>query len=210
MSKLFIERPSLEWHHNIPFALARLNIAYAGMLTKLAIQYESEIVKLKPDKKWKLISAGNPTGSRYPSYNTFMLNPGFMPLFLALRQTFRFLLEQIGQEPYSCYLGSWFNIHREGQNLHRHTHSARFIGSFAAFTEGSSTSYGPLQDSDAEDHTFYHRNGSLIVSRGGENYHQVSVWNNPEHPRVSFAFDIIDQSKWKSNSFLIPFDGNSF
>lgn len=209
MNDLFIEKPYLEWHHETPFAIARLNVKYAHLLSKLALKYESEILTLNADEFWESKNK-NSTNSRYHNYNSFLLDSAYLNLFLSLRKLFRFFLEETNYKPFPSYVRSWYNITREGQCIIRHTHTAKFIGSFLAFTEGenSFTSYGNSPDSNKDDYRFENKDGLLLITRSeGKNFHEVPIWTNPEHPRISYAFDIIPQFNYKTNKGYIPFDG---
>src|SRR5688500_18606511 len=100
MNKIFIEEPRLEWHHDTPFAIARLNVKYAHLLSRLALQYEAEILSLEPDKKWQDEKQVNTTSSRYASYNIFLIDSAYLNLFLSVRTLFRFLLWETGHQAF--------------------------------------------------------------------------------------------------------------
>jgi hypothetical protein len=204
---LFVKEPWLEWHNRRPFAFACLDPGYAHRLAELAVKLEPQILNLSVAKGWENSAAQNPTGSRYAAYNAFLLDPSLLDLFLALRATYRFLISSIQVKPQPCYLQSWFNIHRAGQNLHRHEHMARFIGSFSAHAEGSVTRWGASPVTDESDYQLENRDGLLTVTVGRKHYHEVSLWQDQDRPRVSYAFDIVDQSAWRDDRVLIPFDG---
>lgn len=207
MNNIFIEKPYMEYHHDTPFAIARLNTKYANLLSKLALKYEPQIMELNPDKNWNNLYHKK-TSSRYKNYNIFLFDSAYMNLFLAVRSLFRYFLEQIEHKPYPCYIRSWVNINRNGEGMFRHTHEAKIIGSFLAFTEGAYTSYGPLKDSNEKDHIFENKDGLLLITKSNNgNFHEVSTWHNDKHPRISYAFDIIEQFLYKQNSNYIPFDG---
>lgn len=197
----------MEYHHDTPFAIARLNVKYAHLLAKLALKYEKQVMKLEPDKNWSQVYQ-NTTSARYNKYNVFLLDSAYMNLFLATRTLFRYFLEQTENKLYPCYIRSWYNISKQGEDIFRHTHEARIIGSFLAFTEGAYTSYGPLKDSNEKDHIFENKDGLLIITKSNMgNYHEVSPWHNQEYPRVSYAFDIKEQCLFKQGNYYIPFDG---
>jgi hypothetical protein len=205
---IFKELPRLEWHNDTPFVLAKLMPDYTALLSLKALEYEPKIVQLEARPLNPLQIFTNPTGARYPSFNSFLLDGAYMQLYLAVRHCFRFLLNAIEQENYSSFIHSWYNISRIGHRIERHTHQAQFIGSFLAYTEGSTTSYGPLKDSNEKDHVFENQNGMLILTKSNmANFHEVSQWTNPDHPRISYAFDIIDYTLFKPGSLYIPLDG---
>jgi hypothetical protein len=155
---------------------------------------------------WEPLAAMSPTGSRYSSYNVFLLDPNYLALFGALQTTYRFFLQSTGLRSKPRFLQSWFNVHRYGQNLHRHLHDATLIGTVAARTEGSVTSYGPSPTADETDYRLPLLDGQLIVTTGRLHYHEVSVWHDEQNPRISYAFDIVEAKDWSSSQVLIPFD----
>lgn len=205
----FLEPPRLQWHHNRPFALARLQPDYARELEALALRLEPQITSLPVSSGWESVSAENPTTARYKSYNTFLLDPRFMPLFLALRDTYRFMLQATGARAPSSYVKSWFNVHRAGQNLRRHHHKAGFIGSFAAHAEGSVTRYGGTMAPSDRDYAVDHIDGGLLVTVGHQHFHDVSTWQDPTRARVTYAFDIVGEQDWRPDRLLIPFHAAS-
>ncbi len=139
----FLEPPRVEWHHNRPFAVARLPLRYAQTMARLALEREAEIAALPSSEGWSdLDAAENPTGSRYKSYNALTLSRDGLFLFLALRQTYRQLLESSGVKSHMTEVQAWLNIHRSGQRLRRHLHNCQFIGSFIARGERTRTAYG--------------------------------------------------------------------
>jgi len=205
---IFKELPRLEWYNDTPFVLAKLMPDYAALLFQKALEYEPKIIELEARPIDPLQIFTNPTGSRYPFYNSFLLDCTYMPLYLAVRHCFRFMLQALNQEIFPSFIHSWYNISRKGHYIERHTHQAQFIGSFLAFAEGSTTSYGPLKNSNEKDHVFENHNGMLILTKSDmSNFHEVSEWTNPDHPRISYAFDIIDHCKFNPKSPYIPFDG---
>ena len=205
---IFKELPRTEWHNDTPFVLAKLMPNYAAILAQKALEFESDIVKLKAKPIDPLQIFTNPTGARYPFYNSFLLDGVYIQLYLAVRHCYRFLLNAIQKDNHPTFIHSWYNISRNGHRIERHTHHAQYIGSFMAFAEGSTTSYGPLKYASEKDHVFENQNGMLLLTESNKgNFHEVSKWTNPEHPRISYAFDINDYSKYKPNSTYIPFDG---
>jgi hypothetical protein len=187
----FEVQPRLEWHNLRPFAIARLPLDYARRLTELAMRCEPAVTGLSVAEGWLERAAENPTGSRYKSYNSFELHPEMGLLLRALRETYGFLRGQIGAPRVPVSVQSWYNVHRAGQRLHRHVHEARYIGSFCAYGEGSFTRYGPSAETDESDYALPNHDGQLLVTLGRNHYHEVSVWEDEAHPRVSYAFDIV-------------------
>lgn len=217
----FSTLPRLEWHGNRPFAIASLHPDYARTLEALALRMEEPIKQLPVTAGWENSAQENPTGSRYGNYNAFMLDADMLPLFLALRSLYRFLLDSIALPRRPCYLQAWFNVHRSGQRLVRHKHHAHFIGYFVAHGEGSVTRFGAWPITHESDFPVENRDGMLVVTLGKNHYHEVSHWTNPERARVSFAFDIVctdgvpdDPQSTAAGGVgrhvLIPFDGPGF
>jgi hypothetical protein len=208
ITTLFEQLPTVEWHNDTPFAIAKLKKGYAKLLAQKALEYEPYINTLELSEITLGQGLTNATGARYQRYNVFMLDGAYMPLYLAARHTFRALLEGINHAMFPCYIRSWYNITRESHDIGRHTHEAKFIGSFLAFAEGSTTGYGPLKDSNALDHVFKNEDGMLLFTTSNSaNFHEVSTWYNPDHPRISYAFDIYEQALFKPNKHTIPFEG---
>ena len=204
----FSSAPNLVWHGRVPFALAYLPADYAAELTAVALEHEERVKQLPVTQGWEKLAATNPTSARYASYNAFMLDKRCLPLFLAVRALYRFLLNSTGKANEPRYIQCWYNVHRAGQNFHRHCHESAYIGVFSACAEGSETKFGPFPISTEHDRSFSHRDGQLLLTEGGiKNYHEVSEWRREDAPRVTFAFDIIDASDWGKKRTLIPFDG---
>jgi len=204
---VFEVAPRLEWHNLRPFAIARLPLAYARRLTDLAMEYEPVVTELPVAEGWLEKSAENPTGSRYKSYNSFALDGETELLRRALGATYGFLREQIGAPAEPVSVQSWYNVHRAGQRLHRHVHGARYIGSFCAYGEGSVTRYGASVETDESDYPLPNHDGQLLVTLGRNHYHEVSVWEDAVHPRVSYAFDIVPREEEKVDGCYVRLDG---
>jgi hypothetical protein len=205
---IFKELPKLEWYNDTPFVFAKLVPDYAALLAQKALEFEPEIVNFEARPLGPLQIFTNPTGARYPYYNSFLLDGDYIHLYLAARHCFKFLLNALKHENYPSFIHSWYNISQIGHRIERHTHQAQYIGSFLAFAEGSTTSYGPLKYASEKDHVFENHNGMLILTKSDmSNFHEVSEWTNPDHPRISYAFDIIDHNKFNPKSTYIPFDG---
>lgn len=206
----FVEPPQLSWHFHKPFVVTRLSPEYARELTEIALQREKQITELPVARGWKGVAGANPTTARYTSYNIFLLDPKFLPLFFALRSTYRYLLAATGAPNPPRFIQAWCNIHRENQNLHRHEHSSPYIAVFSACAEGSETRYGPFPVRTEHDRVFGHRDGQIIMTVGPMNYHEVSVWHRTDSPRVTYAFDVFETAEWDPNRVLVPFDGDAF
>lgn len=204
----FLSPPSLVWHGRVPFALAQLPADYAADLTAVALEHEEWVKQLPVTRGWEKVATANPTSARYSSYNAFLLDKRCLPLFFAVRSLYRFLLSATGRANEGRYIQCWYNVHRSGQNFHRHCHETSYIGIFSACAEGSETVFGPFPVSTEHDRGFPHRNGQLLLTEGGtKNYHEVSAWQRDDVPRVTFAFDIVDTADWGQKRKLIPFDG---
>lgn len=206
----FVEPPRLEWHARRPFVIARLPAEFAKTLTSVALEREKQITQLAVTRGWEGMAEANPTTARYSKYNVFLLDPRCLPLYFALRSMYRFMLETTGNPNTPRVIQGWCNVHRKGQHLHRHEHDATYIASFAAFAEGSTTSYGPFPVHTEHDHPFEQRDGQLIMTEGPRNFHEVSVWQREDSPRVTYAFDIYDADHWDTKHVLLPFDADEF
>lgn len=211
----FTVKPRMEWHSKRPFAIARLPVDYAHDLARLALEREEQIKELPVSRGWEHREADNPTGSRYQAYNAFLLSAQCLPLYFALRATLSFFLRELRMAETFTTVTSWYNVHREGQRLQRHLHEAPFIGSFIAWGEGSTTTYGPYPKSSPYDHAFSNVDGHLLVTLGPRHHHEVSVWHDPDHPRVSYAFDIhkydtIPHDRYPHGRPFIPLTGRGF
>ena len=208
-TSFFEQLPRLEWHNQRPFVFARLPVAYARLLEQLALDYEAQVKALPVARGWEELAAENPTGARYTSYNTFLLDDRYFLLFHALQHCYRHLLQQTKTQMGPCYLKSWFNVHRAGERLVRHQHQAPFIGSFCARGEGSTTGYGHSAHSNQDDYQVENIDGQLLVTLGPRHFHEVSLWQDPERARVSYAFDINPARNGPMPSIYIPFDAGT-
>ena len=202
----FVELPHVDWQDGRPFATSRLSVRYANLLENLAIAKENVVKALPVDPGWEKIADKNPTTARYSAYSAFLLSPSTLPLFFAIRETYRHLLRELDQQPAPRFIQCWYNIHRSGESLVRHKHPYAFIGTFSAHAEGSETRYGKTRDTDESDVIVRHATGQLMVTTGPDHYHETSIWRDPDRPRVTFAFDILNADRWNSRQVFLPFD----
>jgi hypothetical protein len=202
----FVERPRVEWYGHRPFAFARLPEDYARTLEELALAKEEAIKNLPVSPGWEADHQENPTTARYASYSTFLISPLTVPLFFAIRLTYLHLLRELSEPPADRLIQCWYNVHRAGLGLTRHAHDARFMGTFSAHASGSQTRYGEARRTSEWDMVFDHVPGRLLVTTAVRHFHETSIWTDPERPRVTYAFDIIDASDWRRNALLLPFD----
>jgi hypothetical protein len=206
MTNLIVEKPHIEWSGDRPFAFSRLTEQYANALEKLALEKEAEITSLPVNQGWETVADRNPTTSRFGSYSAFLLSPLTLPLFFAIQELYRFLLQELDQKPAPRFIQCWYNIHRIGDSLVRHKHVYPFIGTFSACAEGSVTRYGRSKEPDPSDALIEHVRGLLMVTTGLEHWHDTSPWQNPDRARVTFAFDVVDVSQWNPRQIFLPFD----
>ena len=80
------------------------------------------------------------------------------------------------------------------------------IGTFSACAEGSTTRYGNARDPSASDVLIEHVRGQLMVTTGQEHWHDTSIWQNVDRPRVTYAFDIVNAKRWNRRQVFLPFD----
>lgn len=201
-----IEAPQVEWNGGRPFAYARMSDKYALTLEALALRKEAEIRALPVSKGWERGAESNPTTARFSSYSVFLLSPDTLPLFFAIRETYRYLLQALEQPPVPRLIQCWYNIHRAGQSIPRHSHTYPFIGVFSAHAEGSVTRYGETREDNEQDVFVEHAPGQIFLTTGPGHYHTTSPWHDAARARVTFAFDIIDPHQWKSSQVFLPFD----
>ena len=201
-----LELPSVEWKDGRPFATARLSEHYSHALESLALAKEDAVAKFPVSRGWENLAYKNPTTARYASYSAFLLSPATLPLFFAIRQTYRHLLQVLGEEPVPRFIQCWYNIHRCGQSLVRHKHTYPFIGTFSAHAEGSETRYGRSKETSDSDVVAKHTDGRLMVTTGQDNYHETSVWCDSGRARVTYAFDIVNHDQWNDRQIFLPFD----
>ena len=209
MSRLanhFVELPHVDWKAGRPFATSRLNPRYASTLENLALTKESAIKALPISPGWEPIADKNPTTARYSSYSVFLISPLTLPLFFAIRETYLHLLQALDQQPAPRFIQCWYNVHRGGESLVRHKHPYPFIGTSSAHATGSETRYGRTRQTDESDVIVKHVAGQLMVTTGEEHYHETSVWRDPDRPRVTYAFDILNAERWNSGQVFLPFD----
>lgn len=204
-SQVFVEMPRVEWHGRRPFAFARLSQTYAGQLTQLAHRLAPDLAQLEP--KAKMLPWAGPYGARFSRYNIFLLDSAYIPLFGALRSTYRALIDATKAERRARFLRAWLNIHQAGEQIGRHHHDASFIGTFAAQAEGSCTRFGISPERSEEDVTIPCIDGQLIVTVGKLHYHETSIWERGDIARVTYAFDIVGEEGWRADRVQLPFDG---
>jgi len=206
MNSNFAELPRVDWCEGRPFAVARLDSQYAKALEDMALAKESSVKALPISQGWEPIAEQNPTTARYASYSAFLLSPVTLPLYFAIRETYRHLLEALGQQHAPRFIQCWYNVHRGGESLIRHKHPYPFIGTFSAHSAGSYTRYGRTKEASESDAIVEHIDGQLMVTTGEDHYHETSVWQDPDRPRVTFAFDILNAERWNSRQVFLPFD----
>jgi hypothetical protein len=142
-----------------------LSVNYAHALAQIPLDREEFIKSLPVSKGWEEVAELEVASSRYKHYNALVLSLRCMPLFVAIRSTYRYFLQSIKAAERFATLQCWMNIHRTDQRLTRHTHGkAPLIGSFIARDEGSTTSYGPSPVADEQDHAFPNRDGRLLIT----------------------------------------------
>lgn len=179
---------------------------YAKILEDLALRKEAEIHALPVSKGWERAAESNPTTARFSSYSVFHLSPDTLPLFFAIRETYRYLLEALGEQPAPRFIQCWYNVHRIGQSIPRHAHTYPFIGVFSANAEGSVTRYGETREDSDKDVFVEHPPGQVFITTGPEHYHTTSAWHDANRARVTYAFDIIEAKQWKATHVFLPFD----
>jgi hypothetical protein len=200
---LFVEPPRIETHRR-PFAFARMSEDYAHDLAELAERLAPGLERLPP--KESMLDWAGPFGARFSRYNLFLLDPAFDRLLLALRATYRALMEAMQIERRPRLVHAWMNIQKEGERIGRHLHHAPFIGTFAARARGSDTRYGLGRARNDNDLVVPNRDGQLIVTPGKLHYHETSPWPRADAPRVTFAFDIVTREGEEPDSLRLPFD----
>jgi hypothetical protein len=206
MSYKLVEPPQVEWCGNRPFAHARMSDEHAMVLEDLALKKEAEIRALPVTTGWEKAAESNPTTARFSRYSVFHLSPETLPLYFAIHETYRYLLEAMGQPPVPRFIQCWYNIHRAGQHLGRHAHTFPFIGVFSAHAVGSLTRYGETPKDSDEDVFVEHAPGQVFITTGLGHYHTTSVWQDENRARITYAFDIIDADQWNPRQVFLPFD----
>jgi len=206
LSYKLVQEPRVEWNGKRPFAYARMSDEYAAILEDLALRKEAEIRALPVSKGWERGAESNPTTARFSSYSVFHLSPHTLPLFFAVRETYRHLLEAMGERPAPRFIQCWYNIHRVGHSIPRHAHTYPFIGVFSANAQGSVTRYGETREDSAGDVFVEHAPGQVFITTGPGHYHTTSSWHDEQRPRITYAFDIIDADQWKPTQVFLPFD----
>jgi len=206
LGEQLIERPHIEWGNNRPFAFSRLSDDYARALEQLALAKEPFVQTLPVTKGWERGVEESPTTARFASFSVFHLSPITLPLYFAIRETYRHLLGALEQEPTARFIQCWYNIHRSGASLVRHCHVYPFIGTFSAYADGSLTQYGNAKELSVGDVVIEHVPGQLVITTGPGHYHHTSTWKNPDRARVTYAFDILGANHWNPNQIFLPFD----
>jgi hypothetical protein len=206
LAEYFVEQPHVEWENSRPFAFSRLSDEYAKALEDLAHAMEHFVRTLPIAKGWETGANKNPTTARFESFSAFHLSPITLPLYFAIRETYRHLLRALGQKPTARFIQCWFNIHRAGDSLVRHCHVYPFIGTFSAHASGSLTQYGNRKELSEADTVIEHVPGQLMITTGPSHYHHTSAWNDTSRARVTYAFDILGADMWNPNQKFLPFD----
>jgi hypothetical protein len=199
----FLEPPRVEWLGDRPFAFSRLPLDYARELEAVAHRLAPDLLDLEP--KEEMLPMAGPFGARFLHYNVFLLDPAFLPLFVALRVTYCALLDEIRAPNRPSFARAWMNIHRQGERIGRHQHKAEYIATFAARAEGSVTTFGPYKRPDDNDVRVANCDGQIIVTLAFANWHETSAWHRDDVDRVTYAFDFTGH--WFPNSMQIPFEG---
>jgi hypothetical protein len=206
-SRIFAEMPRVEWRGHRPFAFARLSLDYTRQLETLAHRLAPDLDRLQPQAK--MLPWAGPYGARFSRYNIFLLDTAYLPLFLALRHTYRTLIDDTKAPRRARFLRAWLNIHQAGEQIGRHLHDAAFIGTFAARAEGSNTRYGGTRERSDADVIIPNLDGQLVLTLGKGHYHETTAWERDDAARVTYAFDILGEDEWNANCVQIPFDGDS-
>jgi hypothetical protein len=194
----------VEWHRRRPFAFARLPEYYARELEALAHALAPRLDELKAEEG--MLPWAGPYGSRFAQYNIFLLDPAFLPLFWAMRALYRELIGAMAIARRACCLRGWLNVQQAGENIGRHLHQAKFIGTFAARAEGSETRFGLFKDKPQDDVVIPNIDGQLLLTFGLSHFHETSPWNRGDVARVTYAMDVTEAERWTQKSVQIPFD----
>jgi hypothetical protein len=200
----FVEPPRVEWHRGRPFAFGRLPEDYARELEALAHELAPKLDALEP--RAEMLPWAGPYGSRFAGYNIFLLEGAFLPLFRATQALYLSLVEAMALTRGSCCLRGWLNIQQAGERIGRHTHEAKFIGTFAARAEGSETRFGLFKDVLKDDVVIPNRDGQLLLTFGLHHFHETSPWHRSDVARVTYAMDVVSEESWRPVPPQIPFD----
>lgn len=192
-----------------PFAFSNLGPRYARILETVALQNEQRVRALPVSPGWERVAEQNPTTARYRSYCGFLLNRATLELYFAIRESYLALLGHLGMSRAPRFIQCWYNVHRAGEKLARHTHPYPFIGTFSAHSEGSHTRYGESPEASSEDVVLDHTNGQLLLTTGPGHFHETSLWSDPDRARVTFAFDIAELHQWNESQIFLPFDSGT-
>ena len=49
-----------------------------------------------------------------------------------------------------------------------------------------------------------------MVTTGQEHWHDTSIWQNADKPRVTYAFDIVNAQHWNRRQVFLPFDSDAY
>jgi hypothetical protein len=200
----FVEPPRVEWHRGRPFAFARLPEDYARTLEKLAHELAPKLDAL--EAKPNMLPWAGPYGARFTGYNIFLLDPACLPLFWAMKATYRALIEAMKLERRSCCARAWLNIQQVGERIGPHLHDAKFVGTFAARAEGSDTRFA-LGDEPIEDGVIIPNvDGQLVLTFGLRHRHDTTEWRRRDVARVTYAVDIRSDDAWSEKAVQVPFD----
>jgi hypothetical protein len=189
--------------NGIPFVfLSTPDAEYNEKLRQFALAMEPQLLGLPVTGGWEDVKP-SPSTARYGAYNTFLLDPITWPLLNLIRAGYWLMIQSLGVPRSPKLIESWFNVHRGGEHLHRHTHYYPIIGNYSVNAEPSSTIYGAegRRDDDVE---VVNKNGQLVMTVGYPVYHEVTPWTQDE-PRITIACDIVSPEMYHPGVF-VPFD----
>jgi hypothetical protein len=204
LSPTFVEPPRVEWHRGRPFAFSRLPEDYARRLEALAHNLAPRLEAL--DAAPEMLNWAGPYGARFNRYNIFLLDAAYLPLFWAMRATYRTLIEAMRLERRSCCARGWLNIQQAGERIGPHLHEAKFVGTFAARAQGSDTRFTLLEDKMEDGVIIPNVDGQLLLTFGAHHRHDTTEWQRTDVARVTYAIDILAADKWSANNIQVPFD----
>jgi len=138
----------------------------------------------------------------WAKYNLLMYPlPGFHDLYNEIKSMFD-LCNTDKNNKY--YIQSWVNFYYHNDFIEWHYHSPKEHNAWHGFLcvdcEPSYTAYKILNYPEII--RIPSENGTIVLSRSGEDQHRTAPWPDTTRPRITIAFDIIPQEFIRYDEFL--------
>jgi len=137
----------------------------------------------------------------WSKYNILMYPlPGMHDLYNEIKTMF----DQCNTDNNKYYIQAWVNFYYHNDFIEWHYHSPREHNAWHGFLcvdcEPSYTAYKILNWPDMV--KIPSENGTLVLSRSGDDQHRTAPWPYKDRPRITIAFDIIPQQFIQYDEFI--------